>query len=233
MRDSVACAETPAAPLHAWRDRLAERLGPGIGIACMGVDGNLQALYPEELAAIPNAVPRRQREFAAGREAARQAMAQIGWPPMAILSAPDRSPVWPEGLAGSITHTSRVCVAVVGLREEKYSIGIDLEEDLPIDPSLWNTICTPEEYAFVKSQPARLRGSLVTRLFSAKEAFYKWQYPQTRHMLDFQDVHIVLSRAGFPTHFRIIQVRKGTTPDIQGQYLACDGHFFTWVIGNP
>lgn len=232
MRDTaVARTETPA-PLQVLRDRLAERLGPGIGIACMGVDGNLQALYPEERAAIRHAVPRRQREFAAGREAARQAMAQIGWQPMAIPSAPDRSPVWPEGLAGSITHTGRACIAVVGLREQKCSIGIDLEEDQPMDPALWNTICTPEEDVFVNSQPAGLRGSLVTRLFSAKEAFYKWQYPQTRRMLDFQDVRIVLSQAGLPAHFRIIQARKGTTPDMEGQYLACNGHLFTWVIGN-
>ncbi|MCV0440851.1 MAG: 4'-phosphopantetheinyl transferase superfamily protein [Hydrogenophaga sp.] len=232
MMAAIACAE-PYLSLHTTlRQSLADRLGPGIGIACTGVEGDPRRLYPEEFAAVSRAVPRRQREFAAGREAARQAMAQIGWAPVAIPSAPDRSPVWPKGLAGSITHSAGACVAVVCPQSLWQAVGIDLEEDQPMEPALWDTICTPEEAAFVNTQPAVLRGRWVTWLFSAKEAFYKWQYPQTRHTLEFQDVRVLLPHMGFPTNFRIVQARTGTTPGIRGECLARNGHLLTWVIGN-
>lgn len=229
--DDIACAE-PSLALHTLRQRLAERLGPGIGVACTGIDGDPQRLYPEEFAAVRRAVPRRQREFAAGRQAARQAMADIGWPPVAIPSALDRSPVWPEGLVGSISHTGRACVAVVGLREQVHAIGIDIENDLPMDPRLWPMICTPEERAFVSTQPTPLQGRLVTWLFSAKEAFYKWQYPQTRRMLDFQDVRVELNRPRLPTGFRITRTGAHRSQGIEGHCLACKEHLVAWVIGD-
>lgn len=231
MSGSIACVE-PSLPLHTLRQRLAERLGPGIGVACTGIDGNPQALSPQEFATIQRAVPRRQREFAAGREAARQAMAQIGWLPVAIPSASDRSPIWPDGLSGSITHTHRACVAVVAPRAQIGFVGIDLEEDQPMDPALWDSICTSEERELVNKNPTEMRGSFVKRLFSAKEAFYKWQYPQTRRMLDFQDVCIAPSQTGFPERFRIILAQQHATPNIEGRVLACHGHLFTWVIGH-
>ena len=231
MREAIACAE-PLAALHALRERLSERLGPGVGVACAGVDGDLQALYPEEFEAIRKAVPRRQREFAAGRQAARQAMAQIGWRPAAIPSAADRSPIWPEGLTGSISHTGHVCVAVVGAHKDVHAIGIDLENDVSMDPALWRTICTPAEGAFVNTQPAGMRGRLVTWLFSAKEAFYKWQYPRTRRMLEFQDVCVTLSSSSFPTHFRVSTIHGQSQMHAEGCGLICQEKIIAWVIGR-
>src|SRR5690606_967724 len=98
IMDATACASPPRAPLHLdiLRRQLEHAMGPGTGVACTGVEGNLQRLWPVEHAAISHAVPRRQREFAAGRTAARAAMSQLGWPPSAVPSAPDRSPIWPD-----------------------------------------------------------------------------------------------------------------------------------------
>jgi enterobactin synthetase component D len=231
MRAPIACGEPLTAP-QALRERLSERLGPDVGVVCTGVDGDPQALYPEEFEAIRNAVPRRQREFAAGRQAARQAMAQIGWPPAAIPSAADRSPLWPEGLAGSISHTGQACVAVVGRREHVHSIGIDLENDVPMDPALWSTICTPAEAAFVNAQPAGTQGRLMTWLFSAKEAFYKWQYPRTRRLLEFQDVHVRLTPPGFPMRFQITMTADPSEIHAEGHCMTCQEHLVTWVMGH-
>ncbi|MGE0349660.1 4'-phosphopantetheinyl transferase family protein [Hydrogenophaga sp.] len=229
--EAAACAK-PSLNFHHLRQRLAARLGPGMGVACVSVEGEPQRLYPEEFVSVSRAVPRRQREFAAGREAARQAMTQIGWPPLAIPSALDRSPVWPVGLVGSITHSARACVAVVCPRSLWQAVGIDLEEDHSMDPALWDTICTPEEAAFVNKHPPAVRGRWVTRLFSAKEAFYKWQYPQTRRSLEFQDVHVVLPQSDPQARFRIIPGKHCATSGIDGHSLTCEGHLFTWVIGN-
>ncbi|MFT3812144.1 MAG: 4'-phosphopantetheinyl transferase superfamily protein [Acidovorax sp.] len=228
---NISIAYEPLTAPQALRARLSERL-PGMGVACTDIAGDPQALYPEEFEAIRNAVPRRQREFAAGRQAARQAMAQIGWPPAAIPSAADRSPIWPKGLAGSISHTRQACVAVVGPRETVHSIGIDLENDVPMDPALWGTICTPAETAFVNTQPVALQGRLVTWLFSAKEAFYKWQYPRTRRMLEFQDVCVRLAQPGFPVRFQISMTANPSAVHAEGHCMACHEHLVAWVIGH-
>lgn len=233
MTDSTACAEPPLA-LHTLRAQLAQRLGAGVGIACTGVDGDPQALYPEEFATIQKAVPRRQREFAAGREAARLAMAQIGHPPAAILSAPDRAPIWPDGLIGSITHSARACVAVVGRREHLHAIGIDIEVHGPIETALWSTICTSQEMALLSSQTESLRGLVVAHLFSAKEAVYKWQYPLTRRMLDFQDVQIALDlqMQAFTARISATEPLAGSYCEANGQILVHQGHIVSWVVSQ-
>ena len=122
---SIARAQSTTGPmdLHALHQELARELGPGVGMACTDVDGDPRELWPQEREAVLKAIPRRQREFAAGRAAAREALTQLGWPAQAIPSAPDRSPVWPEGLVGSIAHTHSTCVAVAGRRSEERRVG--------------------------------------------------------------------------------------------------------------
>jgi len=214
---------------------LVKALGTRIGVACTGVDGDPELLWPGEMTTIRRAVPRRQREFAAGRAAARQAMTRIGWPPSAIPSAPDRSPVWPEGMVGSIAHTGRLCVAITGRRNQVHAMGIDIEEDLPLDPALWASICTPEELSAMASLPPSEGGHWVTQLFCAKEAFYKWQYPQTKRMLDFQDVQITMDQRH--SRFFVHQATSAKSPVLtcqqQGHLTTIHGLTLAWLIGAP
>lgn len=232
MMATIRLAEEPSLSLQALRQRLAERLGPGIGIACVDVDGDPRRLYPEECAAVRLAVPRRQREFAAGRQAARQAMMDIGWPPSVILSASDRSPVWPEGLVGSISHNDQACVALVCPRGQWQAVGIDIEVHRPIETTLWPTICTPREMALLSSQTVPLRGLAVAHLFSAKEAVYKWQYPLTRRMLDFQQVQITLDPKMQTFSARIADTAPAAAPaaEVHGHILVDRGHIVSWVL---
>jgi len=217
------------------REALVDAMGPDIGVACSGVDGDPQLLWPEELASIRHAVPRRQREFAAGRTAAREAMTRMGLTPSAIPSAPDRSPIWPNGLVGSIAHNSRACVAVVGQRNQLHAVGIDMEEDSPLDAALWDTICTPEEMDAVATMPPCERGQWVTRLFCAKEAFYKWQYPQTGRMLNFRDVHVAPSRltSRFCVHRAISTHPPLLTCQCEGRLMIIEGLVLAWLTGAP
>ena len=69
-------------------------------------------LWPGE--ALPGAIPRRQTEFSAGRAAARAAMTSLGFAAAAIPAAPDRAPVWPPGITGSISHSATACLAILG-----------------------------------------------------------------------------------------------------------------------
>lgn len=221
--------------LQSLRMQLALDLGPGIGMACRDVDGDPHVLWPAESTAILKAVPRRQREYAAGRIAAREAMIQIGWPAGAIPSAPDRSPAWPQGVVGSITHSSQACIAIAGRRDQVHAMGIDLEEDRPVDPALWETICTPRELVDLASVPRSNRGRWMTRLFCAKEAFYKWQYPQTGRMLDFCDVRVTLNRdhLGFFVHPAVTGNAPLLSCEREGRLLTTNGMVLAWLIGPP
>ncbi|WP_162641760.1 hypothetical protein [Streptosporangium sp. 'caverna'] len=49
--------------------------------------------FPEETEIVRNAVPRQYREFSAVRRCARQAMAGLGLPPVAVLPEPRGEPL--------------------------------------------------------------------------------------------------------------------------------------------
>ena len=89
--------------------------------------GDASLLYPEEAVSVAKAVPKRVGEFAAGRLCARRALAEFGITGVPLTMAPDRAPVWPESMVGSITHTRGLCAAVVAERRRFASLGIDVE----------------------------------------------------------------------------------------------------------
>ena len=207
------------AELQAW-------LGSDAAVVCTGVNGDPERLCPQERGAIARAVPKRQREFAAGRSAARTAMQRIGWPAAAIPSHPDRAPQWPEGLVGSIAHSSDTCLAAVGLKTSWMSLGIDIEPDRGIEASLWDSICTPEELLQLEQMPPVTRPLQVTRVFVAKEAFYKWHYPIHRTVLEFHEVsvHWQDGGSGFEIAEHVGHGLLGTVATGRGRLFAMDGH---------
>lgn len=159
-------------------------------------------VYPEELAAIPGAVDRRRREFAAGRTAARLALRELGAPAMAVPMGADRAPIWPPGLLGSITHAGTACLAAVAWEGEMRLVGLDLEEDSPLDTDLLPTVCTPAERAWLAGQMDP--GHWAKLIFSAKECAYKAQYRISRTLFGFDTLHITLDTAnrGFSATFQ-------------------------------
>ena len=86
-------------------------------------------LWPAERQAVIGAVPRRLAEFAAGRQAARTALAALGHPAVALPMGPDRAAIWPDGIAGSIAHAAGLAVAVA---RPGAPLGVDVEDDSPL-----------------------------------------------------------------------------------------------------
>lgn len=140
-------------------------------------------VYPEEIAAVSNAVPKRLSEFTAGRVAARLALKQLGAPAMSVPMAPDRSPIWPPGLMGSITHTNSACLAAAAWENEVRMLGLDVEEDEALEEALYPVICSPTEQRWLQGQPNP--GQMAKLIFSAKEAAYKAQYRLSQTLFDF------------------------------------------------
>jgi 4'-phosphopantetheinyl transferase EntD len=168
-------------------------------------------LFDEEQVAIRHAVARRRHEFIAGRVLARAAMVGLGAQPQCVPAGPDRSPAWPPGIVGSITHSVSWCAVAVARADEVGSIGIDIEEAGAVGPELWPTVCTAAELEWLATLPEQDRAGAATILFSAKEAVFKAQYPLTGRMLDHQQVGIRV--AADRRHF-VAEVAKG--PKIGG-----------------
>jgi len=171
-------------------DLLRDMLGGGIAVAALDPRRDHGPLLPEEAPAVAQAVPRRQREFAAGRAAARQALALLGATALPVRQGPDRAPIWPDGYTGSISHCGDCCLAAVARIPVIRSIGVDIEPAEGLEAELSDLICTPREASWLGAHPASARPVLARLIFSAKEAAYKAQYPLTGQFLDFGHIGI-------------------------------------------
>jgi len=150
-------------------------------------------IFPEEEDLIKDAVPKRRREFIAGRIYARQALSELGHPPGPIVKNSCRAPLWPDGFVGAISHTHALCAAVVGRAADIASIGVDLEDDTELEPELIPIICDPSELRGRSGIETSIAIDLPKLVFIAKEALYKLYNPITRYFLDFLDVNIVVN----------------------------------------
>jgi 4'-phosphopantetheinyl transferase EntD len=150
-------------------------------------------MYPEEYAHVRGAVPKRRAEFATARILSREALAAAGVSAGALVPNPDRSPIWPRGIVGSISHTSDYCAVVVDRFPPVRSVGLDVEALRALDASLTDQIMTPRERAWLRAQPPASRNDFLLLSFSAKEAYYKCQYAVTRRFLDFSDVELEIA----------------------------------------
>jgi 4'-phosphopantetheinyl transferase EntD len=191
-----------------------------VGVARVA-DSQSAELWPEERASIAGAVPARQAEFSAGRTAARQALQALGHRPVALPMEPDRAARWPAGVSGSIAHAAGVAVAVA---RHGPALGVDVEEDAPLEPEIWSTICSPAELACL---PVDDRGRLARSVFSAKEAVFKAQEPISRAVFGFDAVTVALAGHTFEAKvlmdagsFRLGDVIRGNLAHIQGLILA-------------
>jgi 4'-phosphopantetheinyl transferase EntD len=163
----------------------------------------LSGLLPEEETIIAGAVENRRREFAAGRNCARLALGKLGIPPTAIGTGIFREPLFPLGVAGSITHTREYCAAAVTWTGAALTIGIDAELNRPLDRSVANLILSQDER---RMAPAFGNAcNLDALIFSIKEAFFKAFFPLCRQYLDFADAVVVLSSTDRSFRLRLVR----------------------------
>ena len=130
----------------------------------------------------------RTAEFNAGRFCAQQALStwnQDG----PVGQADDRSPIWPDGFTGSISHSKNWVWASVAKSDQVLSLGIDTEAivDAATRSQTWEQVATIDELRTLEALDLDPKVEF-TVLFSAKEAFYKCWYPITKQYLDFKDV---------------------------------------------
>jgi len=196
-------------------DTLREVLPPGLALAAEDPRAAPTGLWPTETGATGQMVPARLREFAAGRRAARAAMAGLGLPAAAIPMGADRAPVWPRGVTGSITHDATSCLALAGRHAHWVGLGLDVEPDMPLPADLAATVCLPGEAE--DAHAAR-------HVFCAREAAYKALYPTTATVLDFRDMTVTCGPDGrFHARLTLDAGHLVTGTEIAGQIVRNDG----------
>ena len=167
--------------------------------ACVATDSMRDApLFPSEWDGVAKAQPPRRSEFAAGRASARQALAAIGGPAVALPVGPGRAPIWPEGFVGSITHTDGFCAAVTARVRDAASLGLDAEPAEPLLPGVERLVGGLADYPSCALEAGLELVAWSKVVFSIKEAFYKCQYPLTRRFLDFDAAAVSFAPAQTP-----------------------------------
>lgn len=156
-----------------------------------GSEENEFEIFVEEERLLPATTsPLRAAEFRLGRRAAHLALEALGHRPGPILRGPQREPIWPAGVAGSITHAGDHAIAAVALLSDAGGIGIDLEDRGRFFPALETEIAGEEELAALGQMEGRAREDATIELFSAKESIYKAHYPRIGRYFGFDSVRI-------------------------------------------
>ncbi len=134
---------------------------------------------------------KRRSEFTQGRTCLHGLLEQFGETGQ-VGAAPDRSPVWPNGFVGSLSHSDAWVWGCVAQSRDLISIGIDTEcvASTKVCADVQETIATDLEW-HLGDKFGLLPEVAFTLFFSAKEAFYKCWYPLVKTYFDFLDAQVV------------------------------------------
>lgn len=187
-------------------------------------------LYPDEEVAVARAIEKRRLEFCAGRTCARRALSALGQSPLPLPANADRSPRWPDGFVGSITHSANYAAAAAARRHEIRSIGIDAEMLSRVTPEIHDRILVAAELEWISKNRGPGETHWPAMFFSAKESFYKLQRPLTGKFLEFHEVQIHVMPD--QQRFTVKTLRRtfdclGDLSQIQGRYQILQDKIFT------
>jgi enterobactin synthetase component D / holo-[acyl-carrier protein] synthase len=192
-----------------------------------------EAAFPGEEDLIAKAIDSRRREFVTARRCAREALAKLGHVPVPIRSGPKREPQWPQGIVGSITHTTGYRAAALAPCSVVASIGIDTEQNGPLPTGVERLLLVDGERDMLDALMHEHSATHWDRLlFSAKESVYKAWYPLTQRWLGFEDARLTIDPAGtFAAKILIDGTRIDGAPltDLRGRFLVARGLIVTAV----
>ena len=211
------------------------RVGRNLAFAILSAEETIGYTLKSDEAKLlsPRACQRKREEFTLGRTAARLALERLGIQKSpSILRCQDGEPLWPAGVAGSITHCYPWTIAVVAKGTERFTIGIDLEDVQRIkEIDISKLICTENELDWVYVG-ADFRKRLAI-IFSVKEAIYKAFYPLCHRYIDFKEV--TLSPLTQPDCFRAdfstaLDYELSPADSCEIRYKCRNDYVFSYVV---
>jgi enterobactin synthetase component D / holo-[acyl-carrier protein] synthase len=191
-------------------------------------------LFPQERAALGNAVESRQRKFITARACARCALEQLGVGPTPIAAGERGEPTWPDGVVGSITHCEGYSACAAASTAEIAGLGIDAEPNGPLPGGVLSHVACAQERVWIADL---LRREPATRwdrlLFSAKESVYKLWFPLARSWLGFEDAVLRIDPQKRVFHVTLLvpgpSVDGRPLTELIGRWLVRDGLILTAI----
>lgn len=210
---------------------------PTVGTALARLaDERRDCPYPAERDALARASGRRQREFLAGRACAHAALRAIGRDGRPVGRGATGEPLWPAGVAGSISHAGELAVAAAAPLAEAWGVGLDVELlDPPLDAAVERLVLRPDELgrAAAAGDLGPERGKIG---FAAKECVCKCLFPRTRWLLEFGDVAVEIDsercrfRAAVGDRFRLA---GAPLAPLDGRFALAGGYVLTGLWIGP
>jgi 4'-phosphopantetheinyl transferase EntD len=196
-------------------------------------DADPPPLLSDEEPCMRRAVEKRRREFAAGRGCARKALEFFEIYNQPLPVGPDRAPVWPANMVGSITHCDGFVGAAVARRGVIQGIGVDAELARPLDPEVAKLICSPLEQQWSREVASPDSTDWPKLIFSAKEAAYKCLARWCKRPLRFQDLELTFHPAEGRFTVRFAREQGFPHPSkvqLDGRFATSPRHVFTAVL---
>lgn len=235
MNISKFLCPSPIGPLNVPDTIEVQHSGYDVNAYHQSLFGHHQVDFPFNLA---KAVDKRCAEYLAGRIVARQAIEQIHGTKPQIGTYKDRSPIWPQGLVGSITHSDRVVAAAVADKRRHRFLGIDFEHWMTgkLADELADQILDQHERQLVCGSPMSFERG-ITLIFSAKESFYKAVYPHVKTFFGFDEARVVsVDIANGTFNIELLtsfgnELKQGW--EITGFFNILPEGIFTYIYDNP
>ena len=141
---------------------------------------------------VATAVDSRRFEFSSARVLAHKVLQQLGHDHGPLLALQDRSPNWPQGVLGSLSHSRTQCAALIAEQQPHLlGLGVDVEDIRPLKPNLFAEILTTAEMeTMAKAVPEALHAIHALTIFGIKEAVYKAMLPLGNQGLGFHAMEV-------------------------------------------
>ncbi|MCH2341719.1 4'-phosphopantetheinyl transferase [Pseudomonas sp. NPDC047963] len=209
---------------------------PGVQLISTRFDPAL--LDPEDFTrcGVPgmSAVSKRQTEFLAGRLCAHEGLRRVTGVPCIPAVNEDRSPCWPAGVVGSITHGAGWAATVVARRAQWRGLGLDVEKQIPTTRAdrLVAEILTPRELEGYAALDETQRAQRVTLTFSIKESLFKALYPLVNKRFYFQEAELIHHDSSGYARLRLLNDLSEewkTGAELEGQFAQFDDYLLSLV----
>ncbi|MBZ3906468.1 4'-phosphopantetheinyl transferase family protein [Streptomyces griseiscabiei] len=194
-------------------------------------------LFPEEEAALGDAVDKRRREYTTVRACARRAFTRLGMEPAPVVPGHRGAPRWPDGLVGSMTHCAGYRAAALARASDAFALGIDAEPHQPLPEGVLDVVARPEERSWIAGRGGGAGVWWDRLMFGAKEAVFKVWYPLTGRELDFDEAVVDFRpRDVAPGHAsgafdaRLLVPGPRTLTELSGRWLVRDGLSVTAIV---
>lgn len=134
-------------------------------------------------------IQKRKAEYVASRLLVKNLLSYLGYKDFYLKNNLDRSPIWPNNINASLSHSDSYVIAIA--TKKNFFIGIDIEKYMKQQTAkiIFNSLLTPKEQKSFQRVPLPLH-KLITLIFSLKESIYKAIWPLIKTPINFHYIII-------------------------------------------